>query len=93
MQYFIKVSDEFIVETVIGELSSDVNEADYIEIYEDEIEKVGLYRKFNAETREFSEPVETTQEDESISSKQRIEQLEETVGILAEQLAKQTLGI
>lgn len=61
MQYFVRLSDGFIVETIFGELSSEVNESDYVEIHEDEIEKVNLYRKFNPETREFSEPIEQSE--------------------------------
>lgn len=87
--YFFKIDDENnIIEFVVGEALDDC-----IEVTLEEFEEAQRYKKFNPETREFSEPVEATQEDESISSKERIEQLEETVGILAEQLAKQTLGM
>lgn len=88
--YYLKIdSEKKTCGFVIGEKLDDA----CIEITLEEFQLAQQYRKFNPETREFSEPVETIQEDESISSKQRIEQLEETVGILAEQLAKQTLGM
>lgn len=88
--FYLKVDSEYnIIELSAGEKPNN----SFVEITLEEFKQVNLYSKFNPTTKEFSEAVEATQEDERISSKERIEQLEETVGILAEQLAKQTLGM
>lgn len=89
--YYIKIGDADIILSIECK-SQDAVVSDDIEISYDEYIAAFSYRKFDKTTRKFYEQV-SIQSDVEISDKQRIEQLEETVGILAEQLAKQTLGM
>lgn len=86
-QYILRVDEELNITHVA--YTFDIAKEDII-LSNEEYEKALIYSKFNPETREFYGLIKVNEE---ITDKQRIEQLEETVGILAEQLAKQTLGM
>lgn len=63
---------------------------DSIEISYEEYEKAKKYRKFNPKTREFSDVIESAV---TLTNEERMGQLEEALGVLAEQSAKQSLGM
>lgn len=64
---------------------------DDIELTKDEYDKAQKYRKFDIRTREFSEEISI--EEQLISLNDRFEQMEILMGLVAEQLAKQSLGM
>lgn len=62
-----------------------------IEISYEEYIEAQKHRTFNPISREFGEEIVDDADTNIITEGERIEQLEETVGLLAEQVAKQTL--
>ena len=85
--FYLKLDDDnYIVCKAAGEIP--LGEL-YIEITMSEFVKSSEYKKFNSDTREFSEGIKVGLEE--LSDKQKIQQLEETIGILAEKVAKQGL--
>lgn len=89
-KYVLKIDDASTI--VYRAYTFDYNHPELIEVTQEEFEISGLYCKFNKETREFFESRDCEVE-QTITSVRRIEQLEEIAGVLAEQVAKQTLGI
>lgn len=87
-KYIIKVDDENNI--VYSAYTFNYTHDDF-EITREEYEKVPMYQKFNPETRVFSE--ELNKEVGEPTDRGRMEQLEEMVGMLAEQVAKQSLGM
>lgn len=87
-KYIIKVDDENHI--IYSAYTFNYTEDDF-EITREEYEKVPMYQKFNPETRVFSE--EISKDVDEPTDRERIERVEEMVGMLAEQLAKQSLGM
>ena len=87
--YFIKVNDSNdIIEYIISDTIAD----GCIELTEEEYRRAGKYSKFNPESWEFSNPIEECKNTtEILTTEERISQLEEALGILAEQSARQSL--
>lgn len=88
-KYAIKINE--CNQIIMRMYTFDINN-ECIILSEEEYKLAEKYKKFNPNTREFSEEIIEPNQD-VLSDKKRIEQLEETIGILAEQLAKQSLGM
>lgn len=81
MYYLYINEDSLITKTMIT-----FEEQDGIKITKQEYEKAKFYKKFNPATREFYELKEQQKEETD-----RLEQIEQAIGALAEQVAKNTL--